>query len=100
MYNLLPKQEMIEDIITEAVRKRQQGQEEIIKQAFLHHFHFPIDKVLHEGNFSREIMLNSTVQRFCYKGEGFLLYDEDNEFKVESGEDTWTAVMTSKYRMI
>lgn len=91
---------MIEDIIAEAVKKRRQGQEEIIKQAFQRHFHFPIDKVLHEGNFSRVIMSNSTVQRFCYKGECFLLWDESEGFNVETGINYWRGTLTAKYLFV
>lgn len=91
---------MIEDIIAEVVKKRQQEQEEIIKQAFLHHFHFPIDKVLHEGNLCRKIMLNSTVQRFCYKGECFLLWDESEGFNVETGINYWRGTLTAKYLFV
>lgn len=91
---------MIEDIITEAVRKRRQGQEEIIKQAFQQHFHFPIDKVLHEGNLSRVIMSNSTVQRFCYKDECFLLWDESEGLNVEQGVNCWQGTLTAKYLFV
>ncbi len=91
---------MIEDIITEAARKRQQCQDEIIKQAFQQHFHFPIDEVLHDGNLSRVIMQNSTVQRFCYKGECFLLWDESEGFNVETGINYWRGILTAKYLFV
>lgn len=91
---------MIEDIIAEAVKKRRQEQDEIIKQAFQQHFHFPIDKVLHEGNLSRVIMQNSTVQRFCYKGECFLLWDESEGFNVETGINYWRGTLTAKYLFV
>lgn len=91
---------MIDEIITEVVKKRQQEQEEIIKQAFLRHFHFPIDKVLHEGNLSRVIMQNSTVQKFCYKDECFLLWDESDGFNVETGVNYLRGTLTAKYLFV
>ena len=91
---------MIKDIINDIVKQRQEAQEEIIKKAFLHHFGFPIDKVLHEGNLSREIMQNSTVQRFCYKGECFLLWDESDGLNVETGNNLWRGTLTAKYLFV
>lgn len=91
---------MIDEIITEVVKKRRQEQEEIIKQAFFRHFHFSIDKVLHEGNLSRVIMQNSTVQRFCYKGECFLLWDESEALNTEFGVNFCRVTLTSKYLFV
>lgn len=91
---------MIKDIINDIVKQRQEAQEEIIKKAFQHHFGFPIDKVLHEGNFSREIMFKSTVQRFCYNGECFLLWDESEGLNVENGTNCWSGTLTAKYLFV
>ena len=91
---------MIKDIINDIVKQRQEAQEEIIKKAFLHHFGFPIDKVIHEGNFSRVIMQNSAVQRFCYKDECFLLWDESEGLNVEQGVNCWQGTLTAKYLFV
>ena len=91
---------MIEDIITEAVRKRQQAQEEIIKQAFKRHFGFQIDDVLRDGEFSRVVTCNSRVERFCYKGECFLLWDESDGLDVEQGINFWRGTLTAKYLFV
>lgn len=90
---------MNKDIISEVVAKRLAERERLIKEAFLRHFGFPIDEADKNG-LERLVFQREHLQEFRYMGEGFLLYDEDSEFKVESGEDRWTAVMTSKYRMI
>ena len=90
---------MIEDIITNIVRRRAQELDKLVKEAFQQHFGFPIDEADKNG-LERLVFQREHFQEFRYKGVGFLLYDEDPEFKVESGEDTWEAVMTIKYRMI
>lgn len=91
---------MIDEIITEVVKKRLQEQEEIIKQAFLRHFGFPIDKVIHDGGFTRVRTANSMVERFCYKNECFLLWDESDGFVVEEGVNYWRGILTAKYLFV
>lgn len=91
---------MIDEIITEFVKKRQQEQEEIIKQAFLRHFGFPIDKVIPDGEFTRVRTANSIVERFCYKNECFLLWDESDGFVVEEGVNYWRGILTVKYLFV
>lgn len=91
---------MIEDIINDVVKKRREGQEEIIKQAFLCHFGFPIDDVLHDGDFSRVITHNSAVQKFCYKNECFLLWDESEGLNVEQGVNFWRGTLNAKYLFV
>lgn len=91
---------MIEEIISDVVKKRQQEQEEIIKQAFLLHFGFPIDKVIHDGNFTRVRTANSMAERFCYKNECFLIWDESGALNIESGVNFWQATLTSKYLFV
>lgn len=91
---------MIEEIISDAVKRRRQGQEEIIKQAFLRHFGFPIDKVIHDGELTRVRTANSMVERFCYKNECFLLWDESDGFVVEEGVNYWCGILTAKYLFV
>lgn len=91
---------MIKDIISETVRKRQQEQERIVKQAFLNHFGFPIDRALNDGGLSIVLTPTSTVQRFCYKGECFLIWDESEGLNVESGVNYWRGTLTVKYLFV
>lgn len=91
---------MIEDIITDVVRKRRQEQENIVKQAFLRHFGFPIDKIMHDGDLSIVATPLSTVQRFCYKGECYLIWDETEGLTVEKGVNFWRGTLTAKYLFV
>ena len=91
---------MIKDIINDVVRKRRQEQDKIIRQAFQHHFGFPIDKVLHDGGFTRVCVMGSMVERFCYKDECFLLWDESEGLNVEQGVNFWRGTLTAKYLFV
>ena len=91
---------MIEEIINDVVKKRRQEQENIVKQAFLHHFKFPIDKIIHDGDLSIVISPQSAIQKFCYKNECFLLWDESDGFNVETGVNFWRGTLTAKYLFV
>lgn len=91
---------MIDDIISNVVAKRLEEQERLIKEAFLHHFGFPIDKVIPNGEFTRVRTANSMVERFCYKNECFLLWDESDGFVVEEGVNCWRGTLTAKYLFV
>ena len=91
---------MIEDIITDVVRKRQQEQENIVKQAFLRHFGFPIEQVIHDGELTIEVKQIATVQRFCYKGECYLIWDETEGLTIEKGVNFWRGTLTAKYLFV
>ena len=91
---------MIKDIINDVVVQRRQAQDEIIKQAFLRHFEFPIDTILDDGELSRVVTNNSRVERFCYKGECFLLWDESDGLDVEQGINFWRGTLTAKYLFV
>ena len=90
---------MIGDIIYDVVRERQKEQEQLIKQAFLRHFGFPIEEVKDKHNF--ECRMNSKfVCEYCYKGEGFLLLDESDGLDIQKGVNYWRGTITAKYLMI
>lgn len=85
--------------ISEAIRKLIQTQEEIIRQAFLNHFGFPIDNVLHDGDLTIVIKQNSAIKRFCYKNECYLIWDESDGLKIEDGVNYSRFTLTAKYLM-
>ena len=90
---------MIHDIISDIVKKRRQSQEEIVKQAFLAHFGFQLEEA-HYPDLSRVIKAGSSVQRFCYKDECFLLWDESGGLNVENGVDFWRGTLTVEYMFV
>ena len=91
---------MIKEVISDIVEQRKRGQEEIVRQAFLHHFGFPIEQVLHDGDLTIETYQLSTVQRFCYKRECFLIWDESEGLDVEKGVNFWRGTLTAKYLFV
>ena len=91
---------MFDDIISKLVEERRKGQETIIKQAFLAHFGFPIDTVLHSGDLDIAIRQGSNVQQFRYKGECYLLWDESEGLDIREGVNCWNATLTVKYLFV
>ena len=91
---------MFDDIISKLIEERRQEQEKIIKQAFLAHFGFPIDTVLHSGDLDIAIRQGSNVQQFRYKGECYLLWDESEGLNKAAGVNYCDITLTVKYLFV
>lgn len=66
---------MIEDIITDIVRRRAQELDKLVREAFQQHFGFPFEDA-DKSKLERLLIQGDPLQKFCYKGEVFLLYHE------------------------
>ena len=91
---------MIDDMIGNVVAKRREEQERLIKEAFLHHFGFPIDEVHDKSKLDRVIEQGSPVQRFRYCGQTFFIWDESDGFNVETGTNYCRLILNAKYLFV
>ena len=74
---------LLSRIILDLVKKRNDEQEKIIKQAFELHFGFPIEKA-DKSKLYRATVFGSTIEQYRYKEETFLLWDNSLEqFEIE-----------------
>ena len=90
---------LLSRIILDLVKKRNDEQEKIIKQAFELHFGFPIEKA-DKSKLYRATVFGSTIEQYRYKEETFLLWDNSLVPEVTNGVNFTNFSITSKYLMV
>lgn len=90
---------LLSRIILDLVKKHNDEQEKIIRQAFERHFGFPIEKA-DKSKLDRAAEFGSTIEQYRYKKETFLLWDNSLEPEVTNGVNFTNFSITSKYLMV
>lgn len=90
---------LLSRIILDLVKKHNDEQEKIIKQAFERHFGIPIEKA-DKSKLDRATVFGSTIEQYRYNKETFLLWDNSLEPEVTNGVNFTNFSITSKYLMV
>lgn len=90
----------INELLNDAVRKAQQGREEIIKGAFLEHFGVPIETIDDIQNLERIVQHGNPVSSYRYRGETFLFLKEEFDFSFSRGHYRRSFTITVSYSKV
>lgn len=78
----------IEDIVGNAMADSRKKQDSVLRDAFLHHFGFPLEQVQDKENLEHIVVEGQDVSSFRYRGETFLYWKD--EFDVKETVDCIT----------
>ena len=88
-----------QEVIFDAVKKHNDEQEKILRQAFERHFGFPIEKA-DKSKLDRVTVFGTTVEQYRYNEETFLLCDHSLVPEVTSGVNYTNCSITTRYMMV
>jgi len=80
----------IENIVDDAIAEFSKKQETVIRDAFLHHFGFPLEDVQDKEELEHIIVEGQDVSSFRYHGETFLYWKDVTDYELNSCGVTFT----------